>query len=111
MFVFRESPDMSQLSPADMEQIFRRWMAWVDELRAKGLYLGGEPLEPQPASVLRGATSVTVTDGPYAEAKEIVGGFILIRAASLAEAVAIARGCPGLPDGGSVEVRQVMPMP
>lgn len=106
MFLFREST-----SPEMSPESFQRWMDWVERMRARGQYVSGEPLEPAPGSVLRGQENVVVTDGPYAEAKEIIGGFMLIRAANLAEAVTIARECPGLPDGGSVEVRQVMPLP
>lgn len=111
MFVFREAQTASGRAAAETPESFQRWLDWVAGLRAKGQYVAGEPLEPGPGSVLRGKESVTVTDGPYAEAKEVVGGYILIRVASFAEAVAIARDCPGLPDGGSVEVRQVMPVP
>lgn len=110
MFIFREpSADCAQ-APAETPESFQRWLDWVARLRAKGQYVGGDPLEPVPGSVLRGKQTVIVTDGPYAEAKEIVGGYMVIHAGSLAEAVAIARDCPGLPDGGSVEVRQVMPV-
>lgn len=110
MFIFREpSADCGQ-APAETPESFQRWLDWVARLRAKGQYVGGDPLEPVPGGVLRGKQSVSVTDGPYAEAKEIVGGYMVIRAGSLAEAITIARDCPGLKDGGSVEVRQVMPV-
>jgi hypothetical protein len=111
MFIFREPMQANGQAPAETPESFQRWLDWVESLRAKGRYVGGDPLEPAPGSVLRGKQTVVVTDGPYAEAKEIVGGYMVIRAASLAEAIMIARDCPGLPDGGSVEVRQVMPVP
>jgi hypothetical protein len=111
MFIFREPQTASGRAPVETPESFQRWLDWVASMRAKGQYVGGDPLEPAPGGVLRGQQTVTVTDGPYAEAKEIVGGYMVIRAANLAAAVAIARDCPGLPDGGSVEVRQVMPVP
>ena len=111
MFIFREPVPAGGRAPAETPESFQRWLDWVARLRAKGQYVGGDPLEPAPGGVLRGPQAVTVTDGPYAEAKEIVGGYMVIRAASLAEAIRMARDCPGLPDGGSVEVRQVMPLP
>ncbi len=111
MFIFRElSPDCGQ-TPAETPESFQRWLDWVASLRARGHYVGGDPLEPAPGAVLRGKQTASVSDGPYAEAKEIVGGYMVIRAGSLAEAITIARDCPGLSDGGSVEVRQVMPVP
>ncbi|AOS43477.1 YCII-related domain protein [Lacunisphaera limnophila] len=110
MFLFREPLSPPELAPDQMQQSFQRWLDWVAAMRAKGQYVAGEPLEPTPGRVLRGAPVVAVTDGPYAEAKEVIGGYMVIRAASLVEAEAIARDCPGLADGGSVEVRQVMPV-
>ncbi len=111
MFIFREPMQANGQSPVETPESIHRWLEWVERLRAKGQYVGGEPLEPAPGGVLRGKQFVSVTDGPYAEAKEIVGGYMVIRAGSLAEAITIARECPGLPDGGSVEVRQVLPVP
>ncbi|RXK53124.1 transcription initiation protein [Oleiharenicola lentus] len=110
MFIFREPVTASGQAPVETPESFQRWLDWVGRLRAQGQYVGGDPLEPAPGGVLRGKQTVSVTDGPYAEAKEIVGGYMVIRAGSLAEAMTIARECPGLPDGGSVEVRQVMPV-
>lgn len=111
LFIFRDPLVPPSLSPEQHREAFQRWLDWVAAMRAKGQYLAGEPLAPGPGSVLRGSQPVTVTDGPFAEAKEIMGGYMLIRAASFAEAVTIARDCPGLTEGGSVEVRQVMPLP
>jgi hypothetical protein len=51
-----------------------------------------------------------MTDGPFAETKEVVGGYMLIKAKTFAEAVRLSKGCPGLERGGCVEVRQLMPM-
>jgi len=111
MFVFRNQANMADLSPEQMQQSFQKWMAWIAGLKANGQYLAGEPLEDSPAKVLRGPGGKNVTDGPFAEAKEVVGGYMLIAAASFDEAVAISRDCPGLERGACVEVRQIMPMP
>jgi len=53
---------------------------------------------------------ITVTDGPFTEAKEIVGGYLIVSAGSLEEATTMSKGCPVLEEGGSVEVRQIHPM-
>jgi hypothetical protein len=79
---------------------------WMEGLYARGIVAGTNGLEPA-GKVLREPGAAVITDGPYAEAKEIVGGYILINAPSLDEAVEIARGCPGLNHRLAVEVRPV----
>ena len=93
-------------TPAELQQIMAHFGAWMEGLYAKGIVAGTNGLEPA-GKVLREPGGAVITDGPYAEAKEIVGGYILINAASLDEAVAIARGCPGLNYRLAVEVRPV----
>ena len=111
MFVFRDPPKAPDFTPEQMQQYFGLWMSWVTAMKKKGQYVAGEPLEVAPAKVLRGLRGAKVTDGPFAEAKEIVGGYMLINAKNLAAAEKIARDCPGFEVGGSVEIRQIMPMP
>ena len=110
MFLFRSSADTPTGTPEEMQAYFQKWMDWIGVMRKKGQYLSGEPLEDQPGRVLRGPRGAKTSDGPFAEAKEVVGGFMLIKAKTLAEAAKIAKDCPGLAAGGSVEVREVMPM-
>ncbi|MBI5771436.1 MAG: hypothetical protein HZA93_26920 [Verrucomicrobia bacterium] len=110
MFVFREPATPPDWTPGQMQQIFQQWMDWVARMRAKGQYVAGDPLEPAPARILRGLRGTKVTDGPFVEAKEIVGGYMLIKARSLAAAAKIAQDCPGFAHGGSVEIRQIMPV-
>jgi hypothetical protein len=57
--------------------------------------------------VLRGSRGLSTTDGPFAESKEIVGGYVLVQASSLSEAIEMARDCPGLDYRMTVEVRPV----
>ena len=111
MFVFRHAEDMPDPTPEQMQKIFGQWMAWMATMKKKGKYLAGDPLEDSPAKVLRGPRGAKVSDGPFAEAKEVVGGYLLIKAKNFAAAVKIAHGCPGLNNGGTVEIRQIMPMP
>ena len=94
-------------TPAESEQIMAKWMAWFKELTTSGnLKDGGQPLEAEGKVVKdKGAT---VTDGPYAEAKDLVGGYTLIEANSLTRATELAKGCPILERGGAVEVRPIM---
>jgi hypothetical protein len=94
-------------SPDESAKIMQRWMAWFKELTASGnLKDGGQPLEPEGKLVNSGGR--TVTDGPFAEAKDIIGGYTLIEAESLAKAADLAKGCPILERGGAVEVRPIM---
>lgn len=97
-------------TPAELEEIMARFSAWMAGLYAKGIVAGTHGLEPA-GKIVREPGGTVITDGPYAEAKEIVGGYILINAASLDEAVGIARGCPGLHYRLAVEVRPVKPVP
>ena len=94
-------------SPEQRQQHLQKWVAWFKELGEKG-YLKelGHPLE-MAGMVVKGNQKL-VTDGPYAEAKDLVGGFSLIEAKDLAHAVELSKGCPIFEVGGSVEVRPVM---
>jgi hypothetical protein len=95
-------------SPEVMQAHMGKWMAWIDRLNSEGKYVAGEPLVP--GGKLVSGKNKTVTDGPYTEGKEIVGGFFIINAKDLAEAVEISKDCPDYDFGGSVQVRQVMKM-
>ena len=93
-------------SPEEMQQHLGKWVAWMKELGAKGLIKEqGHPLE-RTGKVVQGKAK-TIIDGPYAESKDVVGGFMVIEAKDLEHAVAISNGCPILEVGGSVEVRPV----
>jgi hypothetical protein len=96
-------------TPEAAQRSMQRWMAWMRELDKNGhLKDRGQPLD-RTGKVVRGQQK-TITDGPYAEAKDLVGGFTIVQARDLAEAAQLAGGCPILEGGGSVEVRPVMPL-
>jgi hypothetical protein len=96
-------------TPERAQQNMQRWMAWMRDLDAKGhLKDRGQPLE-QTGKVVRGQQKA-VTDGPFTEAKDLVGGFSIVEARDIDQAVELSRGCPILDGGGSVEVRPVMKM-
>jgi hypothetical protein len=106
LYIFRGSE--AQQSPEAMQAHMQKWMAWMKELTAKGHFKAGEPLD-KTGKVLRGREK-KVTDGPYAEAKDMVGGYLLVTAKDLDHAVELARGCPIFETNGNVEVRPVMQM-
>ncbi len=94
-------------TPQESEQIMQKWMNWFKELTASGnVKDGGQPLEAE-GKVVKDKGS-TVTDGPFAEAKDLVGGYTLIEAPTLERAAELAKGCPVLERGGAVEVRPIM---
>lgn len=95
------------LTPEQRTRLARQWNDWFESLAARGQVAHANPLATD-GRVVAGPRGERVTDGPYAEGKEIVGGYFMLTVASLDEATAIARQCPGLPLGMTVEVRQVI---
>lgn len=113
VLLYRSTPEAhheAMGTPEKSAQSMVRWRAWLDEMAAKGhLKSVGTPLQ-RTGKVVRGRKKA-VTDGPYTETKEVVGGFSIIEARDAAHAAQIASGCPILEGGGSVEVRPVMALP
>jgi hypothetical protein len=96
-------------SPEQMQRQLEKWTTWFKELTAKGhIKDPGHPLEGS-GKVVKGKQK-TVTDGPFAEAKDVIGGFTLVEALDLGQAVELSKGCPILEVGGSVEVRPIQKM-
>ena len=110
LLLFRHPKDGPDPSPEEMQKIMGKWMAWMKGMGARGEFAGANRLDDTGA-VIKGQRGAKLTDGPYAESKEIVGGYVIVNAASLAAATAIARGCPGLDNDAIVEVRPIEPLP
>jgi hypothetical protein len=109
ILLFRNSgPETHQhLSAHERQQLMVRWNAWYDKLAAEGKATEGQPLELD-TRLVSGPRGERVTDGPFAEAKEAVGGYVKLLVSSLDEATAIAQRHPGLAYGLIIEVRQMM---
>ena len=107
LYVFRGGANVGA-SPQQMQEHMQKWAAWIQQLSKTGNFKAGDPLEAE-GKVIRGRKKV-VTDGPYAEAKDLVGGYLLISAKNLDEAVELSRGCPIFDSEGSVEVRPIRQM-
>ena len=105
MLIFQGGTNPNQ-SPEVMQTQMGKWMAWIEKLNKSGKYISGEPLLPG-GKVIKGSNK-TVTDGPFTEGKEVVGGFFLVNANDYDEAVQISEDFPDYEFGGSVQVRQVM---
>jgi len=103
-FLFRGREQFA--SPEQAQKNMERWVAWFKRLRENGqLADQGHPLDPS-GRVIQGKQKL-VKDGPYAEAKDVVGGYILIEARDIDHAAELARDCPILDVNGSVEIRPV----
>lgn len=108
-FVYLYRGGQRASTPEASEKIMQRWMSWMQTLDQKGhLKDRGQPLE-QTGKVVRG-NGKGVTDGPYPESKDLVGGYTLVEASTLDEAAELSKGCPILEVGGLVEIRPVMEM-
>jgi len=108
ILLFRSAPsDGPQLTPEQLKDVSRPWQDWIGSIAAQqklaniGARLGFE-----------GATvkADVVTDGPYAEIKEILLGYIVVKTGTLEEAIELSKGCPALSMGGNVEVRDIVQM-
>ncbi len=110
LFIFRRDAVNNEwvLSPEKMQAMMENWQNWMGGIAAQNkLASRGSRLEPD-GKVVR--SNVVVTDGPYVETKEAIGGYIIIREESLEKASEIAKGCPIFLIGGNVEVRAVFDM-
>lgn len=115
MLIFRgpiqSEQDFVQQSADQMQASMEKWNAWIGKLAQNGKFDGGQPLLPE-GKVLRGSAR-KLTDGPFMEGKEIVGGYFLIKADDFEDAVNIAKECPSFEENAdsTVEIREIMILP
>jgi hypothetical protein len=104
LFIYRGgNEDEAKMSPDEMQQVMQKWGNWIREAMTKGWMTNpGDALTPEGKVV---KSTKIVTDGPFVESKEIVGGYSVVKADSLLAAAELAKGCPALLYGGEVEVR------
>jgi hypothetical protein len=105
MFIFIGG-DPSHLSAEAQQAHMQKWFAWVEKLQNEKRYVSGEALLPG-GKTIKGSKK-TVTDGPFAEGKEVVGGYFVVNAKDLNEATEMAKACPDYALDGIVEVREVV---
>jgi hypothetical protein len=108
MLIYHAEAETSKRSPAEMNALHKDYFKFTQEITDSGHYIGGNPLQPtQTATTVRVRDSKrVVTDGPFAETKEQLGGYYLVEAKDLDEALGIAARIPGA-RFGSIEVRPV----
>jgi hypothetical protein len=108
MFIFQGGMP-SDASPEQMQANMGKWMAWIDQLAKDNRYVSGEPLLPG-GKLVTGTNGKSVTDGPYTEGKEIVGGFFIVNAKDYDDALSLTKDYPDYGTGGKIQVRQIMKM-
>ncbi len=107
MLLFHESPEMYRgLGPEEIQSIIEKYVAWTRRLEGEGRYVEGAKLHGHGRVIRKPGGTVAVTDGPYIEGKELLGGYMIILAASYDEALALAEDGPAVKNG-AVEVRQI----
>ena len=97
------------MSPQEIQQTFAKYRAWRTRLSDAGRLVGGQKLEDTDGRVMRtsgDSKEIRITDGPFAESKELVGGFFLVSAESYQEAVELCHDSPHL-EFGAIEVRRI----
>jgi hypothetical protein len=106
LFIYRGGKDKPEdMAPEQIQQMMQVWMNWIQGGTEAGWLIdGGSALGPAGQVV---NPDLTVTDGPFAESKELVGGYSMVEAESLEAAVELAKGSPMPAGGGTVEVRQL----
>jgi hypothetical protein len=105
MMIFRSEARAERPTPEEMQEMVKVWQDWIGGIAAQDKFvatnaLGGEGKVVHPNNV--------ITDGPFMEIKEMVGGYMIVKAENLEEAVKLSEGCPTLAIGGKVEIRNVM---
>jgi hypothetical protein len=109
LYLYRGGESRADRTPAQAEDSMKQWVSWLTDLGQKGhIKDPGQPLE-YTGKVVSGSTK-TITDGPYAEAKDLVGGYTIVEAKDIEEAAQLSGGCPILAIGGAVEIRPVIKM-
>ena len=112
LLIYENEAAFAKIPEAEQGKIFEEYMAYTRRIKKSGNYVSGEALEPvSTATTVRVKDGKTLTtDGPFAETREQLGGFYLVEAKNLDEAIALAAGIPAS-RAGSIEVRPIMPTP
>jgi len=105
MMLFRSEERVERPTPDEMQAQVKIWQDWIGGIAAQGKFVGTNALGME-AKIVR--ANNLITDGPFMAVKEMVGGYIIVKADNMDEAVKLSEGCPTLSYGGSVEVRDVM---
>ena len=106
ILIMRHEDGKKIASPEQMQEWMKQTMDWIGSIAAQNKFVSGTGLPFEDAKVVK--SNKVVTNGPFGDIKETIGGFIMVKAASIDEAVEFAKGCPVLQgEGNSMEVRKV----
>ncbi len=105
MMIFRSEERVERPTPEAMQAQVKVWQDWIGGIAAQDKFVATNALGTE-AKVVR--ANNMITDGPYMELKEMVGGYIIVKAKDMEEALRLSEACPTIEYGGSVEVRDVM---
>jgi hypothetical protein len=109
LFVYRNDyKNQPTGSPEELQAVTKRWMDWVGGIAAQNKLSSPGNRLTSDGKVVR--PNNVVTDGPYTEIKELIGGYSIVKVETMEEAVELAKGCPIFEFGGNVEVREINPM-
>lgn len=108
LLLHSQTGGMSDISADEIQNIIGEYVAWRNRIAEQGRLIGGEKLANEGGRHIKAESgSIRVTDGPYTEVKEALGGFFAINANDYDEAVEISKGCPHLKYGGWIELREI----
>jgi len=106
VLIMRHEDGKKIASPEQMQEWMKQTMDWIGSIAAQNKFVSGTGLPFDDARVVK--SDKTVTNGPFGDSKETIGGFITVKAETIEEAVEFAKGCPVLQgEGNSMEIRQI----
>lgn len=107
MMIFRHEKSEGDEMPSaeQMQVVMKQWQDWIGDIAAQGKYVSTNRLSSEGKTL---KSNNVIIDGPYAEVKEFVGGYLIVKANTIEEAIEMAKACPNLLYGGTVEVRTVL---
>ena len=105
MMIFRSENKVERESPEEMQSQIKVWQDWIGGIAAQGKFVSTNALGME-GKVIK--ANNLITDGPYLEIKEMVGGYIIVKSENMEDAIKLSEGCPTLSYGGSVEIRDVL---
>ena len=110
LLLLRDTGTYPDLSPEAMQAVLQRYIDWTRGLATRGVLVDASKLHDSSGRIVRrGGSQPVVTDGPYVEGKEIIGGYYVVQAGSYEDTVTLASDCPHL-DFGSIEIRELEAM-
>jgi hypothetical protein len=109
MYLLRGGDDMEKFSPNDMETHLAKWKVWMGGLAKSGKLAGGSPLNKAGKQIV--GSNKSLTNGAFAKGVEVIGGYVMVNAENMDEAVELSKGCPIFDSAtANIEVREVMGM-